>query len=89
MHLPNINHPISVTTYLYLTNKIAIPTILHTMMSPPTLSTHKLSIWTADFLFKLLTLKLVTIGCTETSVRIYHYSLRNNPEERSSQEITT
>jgi len=25
------------------------------------------------------------IGCSETSVRIYHYSLRNNPEERSSQ----
>jgi len=23
------------------------------------------------------------IGCTETSVRNYHYSLRNNPEERS------
>jgi len=26
------------------------------------------------------------IGCPEMSVRIYHYSLRNNPEERSSQE---
>ena len=24
------------------------------------------------------------IGCPETSVRNYHYSLRNNPEERSS-----
>ena len=24
------------------------------------------------------------IGCLETSVRNYHYSLRNNPEERSS-----
>ena len=23
-------------------------------------------------------------GCPETSVRNYHYSLRNNPEERSS-----
>jgi len=23
------------------------------------------------------------IGCPETSVRNYHYSLRNNPEERS------
>jgi len=23
-------------------------------------------------------------GCSETSVRDYHYSLRNNPEERSS-----
>ena len=25
------------------------------------------------------------IDCPETSVRSYHYSLRNNPEERSSQ----
>jgi len=25
------------------------------------------------------------IGCPETSVRDYHYSLRNDPEERSSQ----
>jgi len=25
------------------------------------------------------------IGCPETSVRNYHYSLRNNPEERNSQ----
>jgi len=24
------------------------------------------------------------IGCPETSVRNYHYTLRNNPEERSS-----
>ena len=24
------------------------------------------------------------IGCPETSVRNYHYSLRNNPEERNS-----
>jgi len=23
------------------------------------------------------------IGCSETSVRIYHYSLRNNPEDHS------
>ena len=25
------------------------------------------------------------IGCPEMSVRNYHYSLRNNPEDRSSQ----
>ena len=25
------------------------------------------------------------IGCPETSIRNYHYSLRNNPEERSYQ----
>jgi len=25
------------------------------------------------------------IGCPETSIRIYHYSMRDNPEEYSSQ----
>jgi hypothetical protein len=30
-----------------------------------------------------------TTGCPETSVRNYHYSLRNNPEERISQDHTT
>ena len=29
-------------------------------------------------------LKMGPIGCPETSVRNYHYSLRNSPEERSS-----
>jgi hypothetical protein len=29
-------------------------------------------------------LKMGPIGCPETSVRNYHYSLRNNSEERSS-----
>jgi len=33
-------------------------------------------------------LKIVPIGCPETSVRIYRYLLRDNPEERSSQEIS-
>ena len=28
------------------------------------------------------------IGCPETSVRDYHYSLHNNAEERSSQNYT-
>jgi hypothetical protein len=30
-------------------------------------------------------LRLGPIGCPETSVRKYHYSLRNNPEQHSSQ----
>jgi hypothetical protein len=30
------------------------------------------------------TLKMGQIGCPETSVRNYHYSIRNNPKERSS-----
>ena len=29
-------------------------------------------------------MKIGPTGCPETSVRNYHYSLRNNPEERSS-----
>jgi hypothetical protein len=28
--------------------------------------------------------RIVRIGCSETSVRNYHYSLRYNPEDRSS-----
>jgi hypothetical protein len=31
------------------------------------------------------TLRMEPIGCPETSVRNHHYSLRNNPEEHSSQ----
>jgi hypothetical protein len=31
-----------------------------------------------------LPLKMGLTGCPETPVRNYHYSLRNNPEERSS-----
>jgi hypothetical protein len=35
--------------------------------------------------FAFLTLEEgAPIGCPETSIRNYHYSLRNNPEERSS-----
>ena len=33
------------------------------------------------------TLRMGPIGCPKTSVGNYHYSLRNNPEERSSQRI--
>jgi len=34
--------------------------------------------------FGSCTLKMGPISCPETSVRNYHYSLRNNPEERNS-----
>ena len=34
------------------------------------------------------TLKMGPIGCTETSMRNYHYSLRNSPEERSSRVLS-
>ena len=33
---------------------------------------------------RVLTLEMGPIGCPETSLRLYHYSLRNSPEERSS-----
>jgi hypothetical protein len=79
----------SATTYLYLFNKIAIPVILDTLMSPPKLFRHKLRIRTAGFLLNYWPLKMGPIGCTKTSVRNYNYSLRNNPAERSSQEITS
>jgi hypothetical protein len=32
--------------------------------------------------------KTGSIGCPETSLRNYHFTLRNNPEERSSQEMS-
>ena len=34
-----------------------------------------------------LPLKMGPVGCPETSVMDYHYSLRNSPEERGSQPI--
>jgi hypothetical protein len=37
-----------------------------------------------DF-FDSLPLKMGPIGCPETSTTNYHYSLRNDPEERSTQ----
>ena len=45
-----------------------------------------LSISSSGFKNKKI-LKMRTIGCPETSVGNYHYSLRNDPEERSSQNI--
>jgi hypothetical protein len=41
-----------------------------------------LSVPTSSF-FLIRDLEMGPICCTETSVRNYHYSLRNNPEERS------
>ena len=34
-----------------------------------------------------LTLEMGPIGCPETSVRNYHYSLRKNPKDRSSHSV--
>ena len=42
-----------------------------------------ISLRTPIFLLDSWTLKMEPIGCPETSVRNYHYLLRNNPEERS------
>jgi len=38
----------------------------------------------AAFYMDSCLLNMEPIGCPETSVRNYNYSLRNNPEERSS-----
>jgi hypothetical protein len=38
-----------------------------------------------NIFFGFFILKMAPISCPETSVRSYHYSLRNSPEERSSQ----
>jgi len=35
-------------------------------------------------IFRGQVLKLGPLGCPETSIRIHHYSVRNDPEERSS-----
>jgi len=50
----------------------------------PRSSLYKPHIGTAGFLLDSWTLKMGPIGCPETSVRNYQYSLRNNLEERSS-----
>jgi len=51
--------------------------------SPPPINTLAWLAWTG-FLLDYWTLKMGPIGCPETSVRNYNYSLRNNLEERSS-----
>ena len=57
--------------------------------APPTLTTdHTLpyinfALGILDLFLDSWTLKMGPIGCPETSVRNYHNSLRNNPEERS------
>jgi hypothetical protein len=38
----------------------------------------------SSHVFGILTIYMVPIGCPEASLRNYHYSLRNNTEERSS-----
>ena len=40
---------------------------------------------TTDSVLNSWTLRMGQIGCPETSVRNYYYSLRNTPEERNSQ----
>jgi hypothetical protein len=37
-------------------------------------------------IIKFLTLEIVLIGCPETSIRNYHYSLHNSPKECSSRD---
>ena len=57
--------------------------ITHTFHCPHS-SIHKLCIGATGFLLDSWTLKIGTIGCPNTSLRIYHYSLHDNPKYRSS-----
>jgi hypothetical protein len=45
---------------------------------------NKLSVPSSGSRTKQRPVKMGAMGCHETSVRNYHYSLRNDPEERSS-----
>jgi hypothetical protein len=45
---------------------------------------NKLSVQESKRILDSWTLRMGPIGCLETSVRNYHYSLRNNPKEHSS-----
>ena len=56
-------------------------------ISPTHSSLYKLCIWTTGFLLDSWPLRMGPTGCPEMSVRNYHYLLRNNPEEHSSQHI--
>ena len=60
-------------------------TILLRHLHRPHSSIYKLLFGATCFILDSWSLRMGPIGCPETSVRNYHYSLRNNPGERSSQ----
>jgi len=62
---------------------LAGTTLLRTYHRPHS-SLHKSLTRVNDLFFIFVTLKIRPIVCPETSVINYHYSLDNNPEERSS-----
>jgi hypothetical protein len=47
---------------------------------------RKLSMW--DFFLDSWSLKVEPKGCAKTSVKNYHYTLRNNPEEGSYRKLS-
>jgi len=54
-------------------------------ISGNSLPMFRYKLWTPNSRFRQNRhLKMGLIGCPETSVRSYHYSLRNSPEESSS-----
>ena len=57
-----------------------LPMFRHNILVP----SSKITFSRATWLFWKWPLKMVPIGCPETSVRNCHYSLRNNLEERRS-----
>ena len=71
----------------YHTSYLSNPTSWHHTTETfhlPHSSLYNLCIEAKGFLLDSWTLKLGPMGCPETSVRNYHYSLRSNPEEHSS-----
>jgi len=70
--LPPTSTLLAGTTLLMLITAQALPSINPVLRFPA-------------FFLDSWPLKMRPIGCPETSERNYHYLLRNNPEERSSQ----
>jgi hypothetical protein len=62
--------------------------IINSSKDRPHSALYKIIIGAKGFLLDSWALKMGPKGCPETSVINYHYSLRNNPEERSSHNIT-
>ena len=57
------------------------------LFSPPAFFPRRTSCWANRLYFFSGTLRMGLTGCPETSVRNYHYLLRNNPEESATQLI--
>jgi hypothetical protein len=66
----------------------SVNVIIHSPKDRPHPFIYKILTRATGFLLDSSILKIGPICCPEKPVRNYHYSLRDNPEERSSQNIT-